>query len=108
MYALTVAHLKQVAVARPITTLCVVATVPALTVRTGQVLAGVDLLPGKLAELVLLTSLATLVTSWIGGGRPGRELFCGPTEWGGRGRGRGGGVGGAALPPPAPPHPPPP
>jgi hypothetical protein len=81
MYALTVAHLKQVAVARPITTLCVVATVPALTVRTGQVLAGVDLLPGKLAELVLLTSLATLVTSWIGGRSPVRELFGGLTKW---------------------------
>src|SRR4051812_50049781 len=105
MYALTVAHLKQVAVARPITTLCVVATVPALTVRTGQVLAGVDLLPGKLAELVLLTSLATLVTSWIGGRRPGPERLRGPARRGGGARGAGAGVGGGATPPRAPPPP---
>jgi uncharacterized protein len=87
MSTLTVAHVKQLAVDRPITTLCVVVIVPTLTLQTGLLLAGVDLFPGKLAELVLLTSIATLVTSWIGGRSAVRRLFGGLTKWRiGRGR----------------------
>ena len=59
MSTLTLPHLKQVAVDRPITTLCVVAIGPTLLLQTALLLAGVDLFPGKLAELVLLTGVAT-------------------------------------------------
>lgn len=81
MSTLTLPGLKQVATDRPISTLCVVAIVPTLALQTGLLLAGVDLFPGKLAELVLLTSLATLITSWIGGRSAVRELFGGLTKW---------------------------
>ena len=74
-------HLKRVAVDRPITTLCVVAIVPTLLLQTGLLLAGIDLFPGKLAELLLLTGAATLITSWIGGRGAVRRLFGGLTKW---------------------------
>ena len=73
--------LKQVAVDRPITTLCVVAILPTLMLLTGLLLAGVDLFPGKLAQLVLMTVAATLITSWIGGRGAVRRLFGGLTKW---------------------------
>src|SRR3954453_7445643 len=81
MSAVTFGQLKQVAIDRPITTLCVAAIVPTLALQTGLLLAGVDLFPGKLAELVLLTGVATLITSWIGGRGAVRRLFGGLTKW---------------------------
>ena len=77
----TLPHLRQVVVDRPITTLCVVAIGPTLLLQTGLLLAGVDLFPGKLGELVLLTGVATLITSWIGGRDAVRRLFGGLTKW---------------------------
>src|SRR4051794_41739300 len=100
MSTLTPPHLKQVAVDRPITTLCVVAIGPTLLLQAGLLLVGVDLFPGKLAELVLLTGVATLITSWIGGGGGAPGALRGPPKGGGRGRGRGPVVGGGGGPPP--------
>ena len=82
MSAVTVPHLKQVAVNRPITTLCVLVIGPTLVLQTGLLLAGIDLFPGKLAELVLLTGAASLITSWIGGRGAVRQLFGGLTKLG--------------------------
>jgi membrane protease YdiL (CAAX protease family) len=81
MATATLPHLKQVAVDRPITTLCVVAIGPTLMLQTGLLLAGIDLFPGKLAELVLLIGAASLITYWIGGRRAVRRLFGGLTKW---------------------------
>ena len=81
MAAVTLPHLKQVAVDRPITTLCVVVIGPTLVLQTGLLLAGIDLFPGKLAELVLLIGAASLITSWIGGRSAVRRLFGGLTKW---------------------------
>ena len=74
-------HLKRIAVERPITTLCVVAIGLTVPLQTALLLAGVDLFPGKLAELVFLTGTATLITSWIGGRGGVRRLFGGLTKW---------------------------
>ena len=81
MSTVTLPHLRRVAVDRPITTLCVVAIGATLALQTGLLLAGVDLFPGKLAELVLLTGAATLITFWIGGRGAVRRLFGGLTKW---------------------------
>jgi len=81
MSTLTLPRLKQVAADRPISTLCAVAIAPTLALQTGLLIGGVDLFPGKLAELVLLTGLATLITSWIGGRSAVRRLFGGLTKW---------------------------
>src|SRR4051795_431776 len=81
MSAITPSHLKRIAVERPITTLCVVAIGPTLILQTALLLAGVDLFPGKLAELVLLTGVATLITSWIGGRGAVLRLFGGLMKW---------------------------
>ncbi|WP_405070902.1 hypothetical protein OG558_15540 [Kribbella sp. NBC_01510] len=63
MSTVTPPYLKQVAVDRPITTLCVLTIGPTLALQTVLLLAGVDLFPGKLAELLLLTAAATLITT---------------------------------------------
>ena len=81
MSTATLPHLRRVAVDRPITTLCVVAIGATLALQTGLLLAGIDLFPGKLAELVLLTGAATLITFWIGGRGAVRRLFGGLTKW---------------------------
>jgi uncharacterized protein len=81
MPVLTSPHLKRIAVERPITTLCVVAIGLTLPLQTALLLAGVDLFPGKLAELVFLTGTAALITSWIGGRSAVRRLFSGLTKW---------------------------
>src|SRR3954447_20044749 len=81
MSTVTLPHLKQVAVDRPISTLCGVVVGPTLVLQTGLLLAGVDLFPGKLAELVLLTGTASLITSWICGRGAVRRLFGGLTKW---------------------------
>src|SRR3954454_6300698 len=74
-------RLKRVAVERPITTLCVVAIGLTLPLQTALLLAGIDLFPGKLAELVFLTGTAAVITSWIGGRDAVRRLFGGLTKW---------------------------
>src|SRR3954454_6816443 len=81
MFTIALPRPRQVALDRPITTLCVVAIVPTLALQTGLLGAGVDLFPGKLAELVLLTSVAALVSSWTGGRGAVRRLFGGLTKW---------------------------
>jgi hypothetical protein len=67
MSVLTVPQLKRVAVERPITTLSVIAIGLTLPLQTTLLLARIDLFIGKLAELVLLTGTAALITWWIGG-----------------------------------------
>jgi membrane protease YdiL (CAAX protease family) len=81
MSTITPPHLKRIAIERPITTLCVAAIAPTLALQTGLLLAGVDLFPGKLAELVLLTGVSTLITLCIGGRVAVRQLFGGLTKW---------------------------
>ena len=81
MSTATLPRLKRVAIDRPITSLCVLVIVPTLTMQTGLLLAGIDLFPGKLAELLLLTGAATLITSWIGGRGAVRQLFGGLRKW---------------------------
>jgi hypothetical protein len=57
MSVTTPGHFKHVAVQRPVTTLCVVAVGLTLPLQTALLLAGVDLFPGKLAELVPIRHL---------------------------------------------------
>ena len=73
--------MRRYAVARPITTLCVVAIGLTLPLQTGLLLAGLDVFPGKLAELVFLTGTAAVITSWSGGRGAVRRLFGGLTRW---------------------------
>ena len=73
--------MKRFAVARPVTNLCLVVIGVSLPLLTGLLVAGVDLLPGKLAELLLLIGTATLITAWSGGRPAVRRLFGGLTRW---------------------------
>jgi membrane protease YdiL (CAAX protease family) len=77
----TFPHLKRIAVSRPITTLCVVAIGLTLPLQTALLIAGLNVFPGKLAELVFLLGTAVLITSWIGGRSAVRRLFSGLTKW---------------------------
>ena len=77
----TFLHLKRIAVERPITTLCVVAIGLTLPLQTALLIAGLNVFPGKLAELVFLLGTAVLITSWIGGRSAVGRLFSGLTKW---------------------------
>lgn len=73
--------MKRYAVTHPITALCVLAIGLTLPLQMGLLLAGLDVFPGKLAELFFLTGTAALITSWIGGRAAVRRLFGGLTIW---------------------------
>lgn len=72
---------RRFAVRRPITTFCVVTIGLTLPVLMGLLVAGLDVFPGKLAELVLLLGTAVLITRWSEGGGAVRRLFGGLTRW---------------------------
>ena len=73
--------MKRYAVQHPITALCVVAIGLTVPLQMALLVAGMDVFPGKLAELLVLTGTATLITSWIGGRSAVRALFGGLTRW---------------------------
>jgi CAAX protease family protein len=73
--------MRQYAAQRPITALCVVAIGLTIPLQMALLVAGLNVFPGKLAELLLLTGTATLITSWIGGRAAVRRLFGGLTRW---------------------------
>ena len=73
--------MKRYAIEHPVPALCVVAIGLTLPLQFGLLVAGLDVFPGKLAELLFLTGTAALITSWIGGRGAVRRLFGGLTRW---------------------------
>ena len=73
--------MRHYAVQRPITALCVLAVGLSVPLQMGLLVAGLNPFPGKVAELVLLTGTAALITSWIGGRVAVRRLLRGITRW---------------------------
>jgi membrane protease YdiL (CAAX protease family) len=73
--------MKRYAVQRPITALCVVAVGLTVPLQMALLVAGLDVFPGKVAELLFLTGTAALITSWAGGRVAVRRLFSGITTW---------------------------
>jgi len=73
--------LRAVAVRHPVSTLCVVAIGVSVPLLVALLVAGLDVMPGKLVELVLLTALAVVITAWIGGRAAVRRLLAGLTRW---------------------------
>ena len=73
--------MKRFAVARPVLTFCLVVIGVSLPLLTALLVAGLDVFPGKLAELLLLTATAALITGWTGGRPAVRRLFGGLTRW---------------------------
>ena len=73
--------MRSIAVRYPVMTLCVVAIGLTLPLQMALLLAGLDVFPGKLAELVFLTGTAALITAWADGRGAVRRLFGGLTRW---------------------------
>ena len=72
---------RRTAIAHPIILLLGLATVFVWTTQMASALAGVDLMPAKLGELLLLVGLAIAI-SRAGDGRGGvRQLFAGLLRW---------------------------
>jgi membrane protease YdiL (CAAX protease family) len=65
----------------PIGLLLVAGTAFVWVTQMGSLLAGVDVMPAKLAELVVLLGLATWITARVGGRAEVRRLFAGLTRW---------------------------
>ena len=73
--------LRRYATQHPVTALCVVAIGLTVPLQMGLLVSGLDVFPGKLAELLFLTGTATLITSWIGPRGAVRRLFSGLIQW---------------------------
>ena len=73
--------IRAITTRRPILVLCLVAIGLTWSLQMGLVLAGEDIFPGKIAELILLTGTATLMAGLIGGRGGIRRLFAGLTRW---------------------------
>jgi uncharacterized protein len=65
----------------PIAVLLVVGMAFVWITQMASLLAGVDVMPAKLGELVVLLGLATWISSVVGGRREVRRLFAGLTRW---------------------------
>jgi membrane protease YdiL (CAAX protease family) len=65
----------------PIGLLLVIGTAFVWVSQMGSLLAGVDVMPAKIAEMVVLLGLATWISSRVGGRRELRRLFAGLTRW---------------------------
>jgi membrane protease YdiL (CAAX protease family) len=65
----------------PVAVLLGVSIPVVLATQAASLLAGVDVMPAKIAELVLLLSLACWITSRVGGRGAVRQLFAGLTRW---------------------------
>ena len=74
-------RIRRYTAQHPITALCVVAIGFTVPLQTALLVAGLDVLPGKLAELLFLTGTATLITHSIGGRSAVRRLFGGLIQW---------------------------
>jgi membrane protease YdiL (CAAX protease family) len=66
---------------RPIAVLLVGAIAFVWVTQMASLLAGVDVMPAKLAELVVLLAGATWITARIGGRTAVRRLYAGLTRW---------------------------
>ncbi len=71
----------RTAIAHPIMLLLGVATVFVWTTQMASALAGVDLMPAKLAELLVLLGLAVAITRATDGRGGIRQLFAGLLRW---------------------------
>jgi membrane protease YdiL (CAAX protease family) len=66
---------------RPVLTFCLLGVGLTVLLQMALLLAGINLMPGKIAELVILTGAVTLVTARIGGRAAVRKLFSGLIRW---------------------------
>ncbi|WP_166804586.1 CPBP family intramembrane glutamic endopeptidase [Cryobacterium algoritolerans] len=73
--------LRAFAARRPVILFCAVAVGLTLMLQTLLLVEGLDLTPGKLAELVILFGFALLLTSWISGAPLARRLPAGLACW---------------------------
>ena len=65
----------------PVAVLLVVGIAFVWATQLASLLAGVDVLPAKIAELVVLLAGATVITARLGGRSAVRRLFAGLTRW---------------------------
>jgi membrane protease YdiL (CAAX protease family) len=72
---------RRFATRRPVLTLCLVAVGLSAPLVMAFLVAGLDPMPAKAAELVFLTGTAVLITTWIGGRAALRQLFTGLIRW---------------------------
>jgi membrane protease YdiL (CAAX protease family) len=73
--------LRRFVARHPIGVLLVAGTAFAWATQMASLLAGVDVLPAKAAELLVLLGLAVWISSVAGGRREVRRLFAGLTRW---------------------------
>jgi membrane protease YdiL (CAAX protease family) len=72
---------RAFATRRPVLTLCLLAIGLTVPLQMALLVAGLDVLPGKAAELVFLTGSAVLITGWTGGRAAVRQLFARLLRW---------------------------
>lgn len=71
----------SVVVRHPIAVLLVVGIAVVWITQAASLAAGVDVMPAKIGELVVLLALATFITARVGGAGAVRRLYAGLTRW---------------------------
>lgn len=72
-----VGAIRRVASRHPVAAFVIIVIGLVVPLEGGMLIAGLDVMPGKLAELVILVGAAALLTGWIGGRASLRQLFGG-------------------------------
>jgi membrane protease YdiL (CAAX protease family) len=72
---------RSFVVRHPVAVLLVIGIGFVWVTQLASLLAGVDVMPAKIGELVVLLGVATAITVRVGGGQAARRLFAGLTRW---------------------------
>ena len=72
---------RALAIRRPVLTFCVMAVGTSLVMVGALLVAGVSVIPGKAAQVLLVPALAVLITAWMSGRAGVRQLFAGLLRW---------------------------
>ena len=73
--------IRALAVRRPVLTFCVLAVGISVSAIGALLVAGVSVIPGKAAQLLIVPALAVLITAWLSGRAGARQLFAGLLRW---------------------------
>ena len=74
-------RIRAFAVRRPVLAFCLFAVGVSVSMIAGLLIAGVSVIPGKAAQLILVPATAVVITAWSSGRAGVRQLFAGLLRW---------------------------
>jgi membrane protease YdiL (CAAX protease family) len=74
-------RIRALAICRPVLTFCVLAVGISVLLISALLVAGASVIPGKIAQVILVPALAVLITAWRSGRASVQHLFASLLRW---------------------------